>query len=64
MFMAPIAAHHIRHATEALAQSARPDAPTRPGPAAGPRWWTRWRGGLRLPLAVRRSAARPAPAIR
>jgi hypothetical protein len=64
MSMVPITAYHVRHATEALAHSARPDAPTRPEPAGGPRWWTRWRRGLRLPLAVRRSAAQPAPTVR
>jgi hypothetical protein len=62
MFMSPIAAYHVRHATEALAHSGRPDAPTRLEPAAGRRWWTR-HGRLRLPLAVRRSAARPAPGV-
>jgi hypothetical protein len=63
MFSAPITAQHIRHATETLARSGRPDAPIRPAPAAGPRWWKRWRG-LRLPLAVRRSPASPAPAVK
>jgi hypothetical protein len=63
MSMTPIAAHHVRQATEALAQSARPDAPIRPEPAARPRWWMRWTRGLRLPLAVRPSLGRQAPAV-
>ncbi|MBD0280755.1 MAG: hypothetical protein ICV69_00960 [Thermoleophilaceae bacterium] len=62
--MSPIAAYHVRHATEALAHSGRPDAPTRLEPAARRRRWMRREGGLRLPLAVRRSAARPAPAVK
>jgi hypothetical protein len=64
MFNAPIAAHHVRHATEALVHSARPEAPTRPASAAGERWWMRCGRGMRRPLAARRSAARPAPALK
>jgi hypothetical protein len=64
MSMAPITAQHIRHATETLAHSARPDTPIRPEPVAGPRWWRRFGGGLRLPLAVRRSPGSPAPAVK
>jgi hypothetical protein len=63
MFTAPIAAHHARHATAALARSARPEAPTRPASAAGEPWWMRRVRALRRPLAARRSAARPAPAV-
>jgi hypothetical protein len=63
MFNAPIAAYHVRQATEALAHSARPDAPIRPEPAARRRWWMRSTRGLRLPLAVRRSPGSPAPAV-
>jgi hypothetical protein len=64
MFNAPIAAHHVRHATETLAHSARPDAPIRPEPAVRPRWWPHWTRGLRPPLAVRRSPGSPAPAVK
>jgi hypothetical protein len=64
MFNAPIAAHHVRQATEALTQSARPEAPTRPASSAGERWGTRRGRGLRLRLAVRRSGTRPAPALK
>jgi hypothetical protein len=63
MSMAPITAHHVRQATEALAQSARPNAPMRPESAARRRRSMRWEGGLRLPLAVRRLLRRPAPAV-
>jgi hypothetical protein len=64
MSIAPITAQHIRHTTETLAHSARPDAPIRPEPGARPRWWIQWTRGLRLPLAVRRSPGRPAPAVK
>jgi hypothetical protein len=60
----PIAAHHVRHATEAMAQSARPEAPIRPASATAARRWMRRARALRLPLAARRSAARPAPALK
>jgi hypothetical protein len=64
MSMVPITAHHVREATEALAQSARPNAPIRPEPAARRRRWMRWGGTRRLPLAVRRPLRRPAPAVK
>jgi hypothetical protein len=64
MFNAPIAVHHVRHATETLAHSGRPGAPIRPEPAARPSWRTYWTRGLRLPLAVRRSPGSPAPAVK
>lgn len=63
MSIAPIAAHHVRQSTEALAHSARPDAPIRPEPAARPRWWMRRRRELRLPLALRPSLGRRTPAV-
>jgi hypothetical protein len=64
MFMAPITAHNVRHATEALALSARPDAAVRPESPPRRRRWARWADGLRLALAGRRTLGRPAPAVR
>jgi hypothetical protein len=59
MSMAPITAHNVRHATEALALSARPDAAVRPGSPTRRRG-ARWADGLRLALAGRRTLGRPA----
>jgi hypothetical protein len=64
MSIIPIAAYHVGNATEALAHSARPDAPTRSEAPARPRWWRRLRDALRIPTAARRTIARPAPALR